>query len=206
MCPRIILPVIVALLSFETPRALAAVTLPEGDPRERIAHAYDLIAQASRAATDQEKLLAEVTGVFDDIVDYHGFSKRTLKGTWSSLKPAQHMRFMGAFKGLIMSTYAKRFQPGVAFEVSYRGDTVFEEGDAPQAWVHTTVHGTRAAVDVSYLFAPAGKKSAPHWAVTDIVIDEVSMARNWRKQFTRIIERDGFRVLIKKIEAKAKRR
>ena len=48
--------------------------------------------------------------------------------------------------------------------------------------------------------------SSVAWRAVDITIDEVSMARNWRGQFRRILDRDGFDVLIQKIEKKANKR
>ena len=45
----------------------------------------------------------------------------------------------------------------------------------------------------------SGTKS---WRAYDIIVDEVSMALNWRQQFDKIIQNEGFDSLIAKINKK----
>ena len=174
---------------------------PAGDPVDQVKVATSRIATIAKAATDQGAMVGQIEGVMAEIVDFEGFSARTLGDQWSGLKAAQRTRFTTAFRGLVIGTYAKRFKVGATFRVTYRGETRYTE--RPTATVRTTIHGAKVSADVDYLFAPSG---ASGWRAVDIVVDEVSMARNWRGQFKRILARDGFDVLIARIEKKAGRR
>ena len=200
---RSVAALVTALLCLWT-LPLVAAPRPSGDPMGQVKAATTRLAEVAKEARDQVAMTAAMEAVMADVVDFEGFSARSLKGAWPGLKPAQRQRFVAAFRGLVMGTYAKRFKPGATFSVSYRGETTYT--DAPMATVKTTLHGEKAAADVDYLFAPATVEGGVTWRAVDIVIDEVSMARNWRGQFKRILERDGFDVLIAKIEKKSARR
>jgi len=194
---------ITILLSLSVSGAWAAPR-PAGDPVEQVKVTTTRVAAIASAATEQSAMVDKIATTMGDIIDFEGFSARTLKGRWAGLTDAQKKRFMTAFRSLVTGTYAKRFKPGATFRVTYRGATAYS--DTPTATVKTTIHGEKAAADVDYLFAPSTVGSGLAWRAIDIVIDEVSMARNWRGQFRRILDRDGFDVLITRIEKKANKR
>jgi len=193
------LPIFIALCGI----ALCAVdsTALAADPKAPVAAAYSEIQTLTRDATDRDSLIAGIDAVLSGIVDYDAFARRTLKGNWDKLKPRQRKRFKKAFKALIHRTYAKRFKPGATFTVSWRGVPAYVDELKKKAEVRSTVQGEKAAADVDYLLGngPSG------WRVHDIIVDEVSMAMNWRRQFKRILDAKGFDELIARIEKKGKR-
>lgn len=193
------------ILSTLTLVAVAALPVtaagPPGDPRTQVDAAYERIAKAVAEATDQPRLVADITGVLEGMVDYDAFSARTLKSAWPELSETDRARFRTAFKRLIIKTYAKRFKPQTLFRVEHRGPTVWTDDARTAAEVRTTVHGDKVAADVTYFFRHGG--APPKWRAYDIDVDGVSMALNWRKQFTRVLQRDGFEMLVRKIERKA---
>ena len=64
-----------------------------------------------------------------------------------------------------------------------------------KAKLSTTVSSGDITADVDYkLHVPEGKSE---WWVYDIVIDEVSMMRNYRTQFAKIWKKDGKEGLLK---------
>ena len=193
-----------SLLCVALTTVALAAPRPSTDPVEQVKATTSRLASIAKEATTQAVMTEKMEAVMAEVIDFKGFSARTLKGAWAGLKPAQQTRFEGAFRGLVMTTYARRFKPGATFRVTVRGETVFT--DAPQATVKTTIHGEKAAADVDYLFAPVTQGGAVTWRAVDIVVDEVSMARNWRRQFKRILKRDGFDELVQKIEKKAAKR
>jgi len=196
-----------------TPTALllaALLTLPtsalgqtpeEPGPRERLEEAYTTIAEVTATVKTQEALVSELTARMAEVLDYKAFAARTLKGRWKKLNSTQKKRFTKHFRELLLRTYSKRFKPQTTFEVTYRGDTRWLGDDKALGEVHTTVTGTRAAADVSYLFARDGRTKA--WRIVDITVDEVSMAQNWRRQFVRVMDKEGFSSLVDRIRSKA---
>jgi phospholipid transport system substrate-binding protein len=163
-------------------------------PKERVDTIYGHIKKAAETAESQDKLIELVTSELDVFIDYQAFSARTLRTSWPTLSDAQKATFIDRFKRLIIKTYAKKFQPGTVFEVEHRGES--SNKDKSEVTIKTTVRGKKVAADVDYLLT-LDPKAGPR--AIDIVIDDVSMALNWRKQFERIIAKDGFDALIARI-------
>ncbi len=110
---------------------------PSGDPVSMVREATTRITTIASEATEQAALTADIETVMDGLVDFEGFSARTLKSQWKPLSASKRRRFVTAFRALVMRTYGKRFKPGATFRVTYRGDTTF--GDGPTALVSTTI-------------------------------------------------------------------
>jgi len=177
---------------------------PPDAPRVLVTDASTRIIELAKGTESQAALNDAVTEVLSEIVDFPAFSARTLKGHWGRLSDPQRVRFNKAFRDLILSVYIKRFKPGLEFRLTFRGAT--EKVDASHARVRTTLHGPKIGVDVDYEMHAVKEAGALSWRVIDLTIDEVSMVRNWRRSFVSIIERDGYEVLVTKIEKRARRR
>ena len=184
--------------------ASPAVASPQGDPRDMVSDAYKEIAETAKSATDQEQLVNDLTRQMDERMDYQAFSARTLKGKWTKLGATQKQKFIKHFKKLVLRTYAKRFKPGSTFDVTYREETAWLSDERDLGEVRTTVSSKKAGADVDYL--TAWNKKSKSWRIHDITVDEVSMSRNWRRQFVRVINDEGFDALIKRIRAKTEAR
>lgn len=182
-----------ALVAF-TASALAA---PGGDPKTVIDENYKDLSTMTEAAQNQADIDKGVRKMLEGVVDYDLFSARTLKGTWTELSDADKARFKEKFTNLVIKTYAKRFKPQTKFSVEFRKKTEYTDDDKTSAKVYTVVKSSKIAADVDYLFQPS-KKNA--WRSADIIIDGVSMALNWRKSFRRIVQKDGFEALLKRID------
>jgi len=195
-----------AALTVALTLALAVPALaaePDG-PRARTDAIYSRVQAAAAEATDRDALVERVLGYLDTFIDYDGFSARTLRVTWPTLNAAQREDFKGRFKQLVIRTYAKKFTPGATFEVEYRGKEKFTNEARSEARVKSTVKHERVAADVDYLMT-LGEGEGAAWRAIDIVIDDVSMALNWRRQFERIVAKDGFDALIKRIDERVDR-
>jgi len=170
-------------------------------PQEPVSIAYAEIQKIAGETTDAQVMVDSMDVVLGRLVNYEAFSRRTLKGTWRKLTSRQRKRFKKAFKALILKTYARRFKPGASFEVTWRGEPRFLDDSQHSAEIRSTVTGEKAAADVDYIMAFDKKV----WTAHDIIVDEVSMARNWRKQFKGIIDKSGFNSLVERIEKKVKK-
>ena len=189
------------LVSLFAARASAADD--PGSPKVRIDAIYAHIKQAAATATTQAELTNLVTSELDTFINYEDFSARTLKVSWGGLTPAQKATFIDRFKRLVIRTYAKKFQPKTEFAVEYRGEIAFTNPDKTDATVKTTVRGKKdVAADVDYLVSHKDVGGKKTWRAYDIIVDEVSMALNWRQQFEKIIAKEGFDALIAKINKK----
>ena len=188
----------IGALLFGAPAANAS----SPDPAQaRVAQAYGEIQKLAAEAKDAQAMTSSMDGVMSQLVDYDAFARRTLKGTWKTLSGRERARFKKAFKALILKTYARRFKPGATFEVTWRGEPRPLDETGATVEVRSTVAGQKASADVDYIMV----RNSKAWRAHDIVVDEVSMAMNWRKQFKSIIAKSGFNSLVERIEKKVKK-
>ena len=136
---------------------------------------------------------AKVTLVFESFTDFTEFSRQTLKSHWDKLTDKQKVLFTDKYRQLLQKSYIKHFKANQPLNVTFRGPA---EVIADKANVPTTVQSGETKADVDYRLI----KKADTFMVYDLVIDEVSLMRSYRKQFGKIFEKDGFDALIKKIE------
>jgi phospholipid transport system substrate-binding protein len=139
-----------------------------------------------RTTSDKEVMRAGLRKVMDSFVDYNDLGRRTLVGHWDKLKPSQRKAFIAEFKQMIQRTYIRRFDGDREFTIEYRNQP--ELNDKGVAVVESVIKVGRSEARVDYAFHRKGRT----WMAHDVVIDEVSMVRNYRKQFHDIIGKEGF--------------
>jgi phospholipid transport system substrate-binding protein len=192
--PRAAATVLVAAALCASSLALAS----EQGPKKIIDDKNKEIHAIIKSGADEEAMRAKIVDLMESFVDYGELSRLTIKDEWETLAPEKRAKFVDAFKKLIHRTYTRRFKANQAFSVDFQGEPLEREG---RAQVRTTIHSGDTTADVFYsMFRPAEREG---WWVYDIVIDDVSMMRNYRTQFTRVIKKDGFDKLLERIEKKA---
>jgi phospholipid transport system substrate-binding protein len=136
-----------------------------------------------------------IRDVMETFIDYRELGRRTLVGEWDGLKKKQQDDFVGEFKKMIQRTYVRRFDPEREVTIEYVGTGTDPDGSAT---VNSIVHSGRSEARVEYRFI---RKTGDWWAC-DVVIDDVSMVQNYRKQFHDIIAKSGFPGLMDRIRKK----
>ena len=171
----------------------------EPNPRDLIAEKHGkfhtLLADKNAPA---EKVREGIRSELKTFVDFDAVSRQSFKKYFDELKPAQKKRFTAAFRGLVEATYLKRLEPGHSYEMSFQGETELRKG---KARVRTLIKRGDSEVEVAYLL---NKGDGEVWKAYDIVIDDVSMARNYRKEFYRLMKEKGFSGLVERIEERAR--
>jgi len=175
-------------------------------------------AQASiltlvKDSPDDQSMRAGVEKVMEKFVDFNEFGRLSLGKQWKGLTPDQQKRYLVEFRDLLKRTYLRRFDRGSPFTVIWRsGCKANKRGTRIQ--VQTTIRsapktddasngdvGEDVEADVDYRFHKSAQADE-QWMVYDIVVDEVSMMRNYRKSFLRVLKNDGFEQLIAKMKKK----
>jgi phospholipid transport system substrate-binding protein len=163
------------------------------DRHHRIVLALEKFKSSSVAAVRDE-----IRTVLVSFVDFDRIAQTAFKKYFPTLSSKQKARYTASFKALVQATYLKRIRPGLEHKMTFR-EEVEIIGD--KARVPTTFRRGESEADVDYLLFTTENGE---WRAYDLVIDEVSMARNYRREFYRIYKRDGFGALLKKIEERTK--
>ena len=187
------------LILIMTPGLVIAET--ESTPRGVVESRYAQIDKIISGDQSIEAMREEIKGVMETFVDYRELSRLTIKTQWPELSSARQDEFIALFKQLIQRSYAKRFKKDRTLQVVYDGDAEVRKG---KARLSTEVTSGETTVEVEYRFhQPETPKG---WWAYDIVIDDVSLMRNYRKQFYDILQADGvdglFAALRKRVKEK----
>ena len=64
----------------------------------------------------------------------------------------------------------------------------------------TVVHEKEGEVDIGFRM----KKASENWRVVDVILDGVSMRNNLRSQFYKILRKNNFKELVRRMQKKVK--
>jgi phospholipid transport system substrate-binding protein len=152
----------------------------------------ELITKA-KSADDQKKLDA----AFDAVFDYDGLAKATL-ASWDERTPSERAEFTSLLKDLVRNAYRRNIKSTLGYEVDYKGEQEADAGKIVRTVAHNKKNAREEPVSIDYVVHQVSGK----WLIADIVTEGSSLARNYRSQFRKVIEKKGFDELLKRMKAK----
>ena len=166
---------------------------PVNAVKKKDAELQALLKKSSRNAKETER----VKSLLNDSFDFALLAKKSLsKGDWEKQDAASQEKFVAEFQRMVRNSSAKRLE-------LYRADsTIYEPAK---------MKGTDEARVVAHLWNK-GKESVleykmslvnGNWKAWDLVIDDLSTARNYKEQFGQILKTKSFAELIDIISKKA---
>jgi phospholipid transport system substrate-binding protein len=135
-----------------------------------------------------------IRAVVDHRFNFEEMSKRTLAKNWRKRTDEEKKYFVSLFSRLLQNTYINRVE-------NYSDEVVIfqkQKIKGKKAVVYTIISATSQEIPVIYKLLRQGDD----WFVYDIIIEGVSLVRNYRTQFTKIVSREKYAGLIKRVEEK----
>ena len=158
----------------------------------------DLLKQKVTAGSKEEKDLAgKVAGSVRDFLDIDELGKRAMTDQWSKLTAAQQTQFLTTLRELIEDNYVKGLRSNLDYTVDYSGESTDAGNLVVTTQVNTKRHNRPYKIEVDYVL----KKDGDKWKAWDIKTDGVGLVENYREQFNKIVDKDGFAGLIAKMKA-----
>lgn len=127
--------------------------------------------------------------------DYAEMSKRTLGSQWTSLTTEQRDEFVGLFKAFLSDRYASKIEDYSGEEVHYLAERI----EGQYAEVRTKLVSNKVSVPLDYRLI----KKAEKWYAYDIIADGVSLVKNYRSQFTKIIHDASYAELVRRLRERS---
>ena len=159
------------------------------------------IDQVIRVVTDPEyqndpqTRRAKMKGIIFPKFNFLEMGKRSLGSKrWKERSPEERKVFVDVFGKLLENSYANKLESFHDEKINYVDEIV----KGKYAMVKTEVIRKNGTVNVDYKLIQGGGE----WRVYDIVVEGVSMIKNYRSQFARIIHKDSFDTLMEKLNAK----
>lgn len=154
----------------------------------------ELLGPSGTDYTDQQR--DELKNIINGIIDYNAMSKYALQESFDTLSADEQQRFVGLFSSIVSDQSLSRLDIYRA-EVTYNSIDV--SGDSAVVNTLAILDNTRIPVTYSMRF----RENSQEWVITDMAIDEVSTADNYRRQFQRIIRQRGYAYLLNLLEERA---
>ena len=155
-----------------------------------------LLKQKVAPGSKEEKDLAgKVAGSVRDFLDIDELGKRAMVDQWSKLSADQQKEFLSVLRDLIESNYVKGMRSNLEYSTDYTGESTDKDGNTTvTTTIQTKRKGRPYSIEVDYVLVKGRA-----W---DVKTDGVGLVENYRTQFNKIIDKDGFAGLITKMKKK----
>ena len=177
--------------------ALAMPVTAASSPKEDIRKTVDQVLAVLRdpqikGTARRDKVSPLIRARFD----FTTMSQFTLGKNWRAATPQQQKEFIRLFSDLLEETYIGRVDAYSNETVIYGDEKI--EGD--RAEVKTHVHSGNVDIPIDYRLVQKGGE----WFVYDVLIEEVSLIKNFRSSYGEIIRKEGFAKLLERMAEKIK--
>lgn len=173
-----------------------AATANAAGPRDVVVATVDAVIRVLRddGLSDSSRK-RQVHAIIGRHFDFTAMANRVLATNWRKASKQQRARFTGLFRELLSNTYWAKIS-------GYTNETV-DYGDERMrsdrlATVNTVIKTDRANIPVDYKLY----RKDDTWMAYDVVIEQVSLVRNYRGTFQDIVRTDGIDGLISQLEIK----
>ncbi len=163
----------------------------------RVNQLFEVLRDPAFQGEAAEELKKEkIWSIFDNTFDYIEFSKRTLSRNWNKLNRDQREEFTALYKALLDKVYTDRI-------LAYKDQQIVfgKERALAQNRVEVQSKIVSGSNNTPIYFRMVLKDGK--WWVYDVVVEGISLVRNYRSQFKRIIKRESlegmFEILRKKV-------
>lgn len=147
---------------------------------------------------NRDAKLTEIRQIINEIFDYDELSRRTLGREWRKFKPEQQKEFVSLFAGLLENVYADRILAYTHEKIEFGKETELAKGRVEvESYIITTDNKK-----VPLFYRLSGENG--QWRVYDVVIEGVSMIKNYRGQFRQILSKNTPEDLLQTLREKVK--
>ena len=170
------------------------------EPQDRLKAGIDKVIAilsdpAMKAANKRADRQAKLRSVADSFFDWKELSRRAAAEHWAKFSPKQQDDFVASFSELLQKTYIRKLEKFNNEKVSYLKEQVVDN----QAFINTLVQQKDKSIPINYVMIKRDQ-----WLVYDVSVEGVSLVKNYRTQFTKILTKETPEALIQRIKDKIK--
>ena len=147
-------------------------------------------------AKPKDQQISTIGAEIDKIFDFKELSRRTLGKQWKKMSAEQQTEFVQLFRELLQGVYADRLLAYSDQKVLFDKEIMLKKGRAEVQSYLQTADGKKIP-----LFYRLTDKSGS-WKVYDVIIEGVSMVKNYRGQFRELLSKGSPADLIEKLKKK----
>lgn len=172
----------------------AVTTTAEDTPLAFTRQVLERSNQIVRGPDERKAKLAALSHLLHGFLDTDALARLAADKHLEGRSDSEVHEFLGLFHEFFVRTYVQRLLLFDAPEFAYNKETV--DDDAARVATEVVTPGDRFSVDYTFRRTPAG------WRATDIDVEGVSLAKNFRAQFDAAVAQDSFQGLLDRLRAK----
>ena len=142
--------------------------------------------------------IVEIQQIINEVFDFNELSRRTLGRDWKKFSPEQQKEFVSLFEQILQNVYADRILAYTQEKIEFGKETELKKGRVEVESYIITLDNKKVPI-----FYRMSDKSG-QWRVYDVVIEGISMIKNYRGQFREILKTKKPEDLLKTMREKAK--
>ena len=179
---------------FGTDRALAAVT---DEVKKTVDEVISIVSDKEmKKPHNEQKRRKALKKAISMIFDYGEMAQRSMGRHWKERSAPEKKEFVELFETLLENSYSGKIESYNQERIVYIKENV--EGEYAEV-KSKVVTAKRDEFSLDYRLMNKGGR----WMVYDVVIEGVSLVSNYRTQFNRIIQNQGYGELLKKLRMKS---
>ena len=149
---------------------------------------------------DTPKRAEELTVLLGEFLDYQRLAELSLDKEWDKRSKEELDKFVGLLRALVERQYQRNMESTLDYKVKWVGTEPIDEGVTVKSSARSVKKKRQPPITIDYSMSPAGDE----WKVFDIFTDDVSLVKNYKRQFRRVIKEEGWDGLIARMEKKLK--
>jgi len=139
---------------------------------------------------------SEMRKIVNGFLDFEELSRRALARHWEGLGAKQRSEFVNVLRDLIERNYIKQVHGQPNYDLRFDKESIAGSEASVGSTLHTTNEGKKIRVSMEYKLLYKGTR----WLVYDVITDEQSMLENYRAEFNRIITKESFDALLRRMK------
>jgi len=143
----------------------------------------------------------EMRKIMSGFLDFEELSHRILARHWHGLKPKQRTEFVGVLRDLIERNYINRVRGQPNSELRFHKESITGSEATVSATLDASNGGKKVGEEVESKLLFKGSR----WLAHDVVTDEQSMLETYQAEFNKIIVKESFDALLKRMRKKLDR-
>ena len=189
----ILMAVILIVMPFQTYAASAKETVETS-----VNKILKTLSDPTFKTKSRDAKITEIGNIIGKVFDFTELSKRTLGREWKKMKPEQQKEFTELFSKLLEGVYADRLLAYTDEKVDFYKEIELKKGRAEVQSNIVLSDGKKIPI-----FYRLTNKSG-EWKADDLIIEGVSLVKNYRSQFREIISKGSPEKLLEIMRNKVK--
>lgn len=158
-----------------------------------------LLSRKTKPGTPADKKVREeVKKLVNSLLDYEELARLSLGKHWRERSEKQRAEFVALLRDLIERNYVKQLRGNLGYKLEYGKETVNGDNAEVKTTITVTKNNRPTRIEIDYKL----RRQDGRWMVYDVITDDVSIVKNYRSQFNRIIKKESYDALVKKMRRK----